>query len=58
MTAELPGLESAFTGPENHFGVLDMPLLRRWAVWEARFGIVKRVPDVSTMFDTAFAPRG
>jgi putative hydroxymethylpyrimidine transport system substrate-binding protein len=58
VTAELPGLESAFTGPEGHFGVLDIPLLRRWAAWEAHFGIVKRVPDVSAMFDTAFAPRG
>jgi putative hydroxymethylpyrimidine transport system substrate-binding protein len=58
VTAELPGLESAFTGPEGHFGVLDVSLLHRWAAWEAHFGIVKRVPDVGTMFDTAFAPRG
>ena len=58
VTAELPGLESAFTGPEGHFGVLDVPLLHRWALWEAHFGIVRRVPDVSAMFDTAFAPRG
>ncbi len=57
VTAELPGLERAFTGPEGHFGVLDIPLLHRWARWEARFGIVKRVPDVATTFDTAFAPR-
>jgi putative hydroxymethylpyrimidine transport system substrate-binding protein len=58
VTAELPGLESAFTGPEGHFGVLDVALLHRWAAWEAHFGIVKRVPDVGTMFDTEFAPRG
>jgi hypothetical protein len=58
VTAELPGLVSAFTGPEGHFGVLDMPLLHRWAAWEAHFAIVKRVPDVNAMFDTAFAPRG
>jgi len=57
-TAELRGLGPAFTGPEGQFGVLDLPLLRTWARWEARFGIVKRVPDVSAMFDTAFAPKG
>lgn len=54
---ELAGLQSAFTGPEGHFGVLDTALLRRWATWEAKFGIVTSPPDVSTMFDTAFAPR-
>lgn len=56
-TKELAALRPAFTGPEGRFGVLDMPLLRRWARWEARFGIVKRVPDTSAMFDTSFAPR-
>ena len=58
VNAELPGLERAFTGPEGHFGVLDAPLLRRWARWEQHFGIVKSVPDVSTMLDSAFAPAG
>jgi putative hydroxymethylpyrimidine transport system substrate-binding protein len=56
VTAELPGLEGAFTGPEGHFGVLDAVLLRRWATWETRFGIVKHAPDVAAMFDTTFAP--
>jgi ABC-type nitrate/sulfonate/bicarbonate transport system substrate-binding protein len=55
VSAELPGLEKAFTGPEHHFGVFDMALLARWARWEARFGIVKRTPDVRTMFDAAFS---
>ena len=54
VTAELPGLEKAFTGPEHRFGEFDMALLARWARWEARFGIVKRPPDVHTMFDAAF----
>jgi putative hydroxymethylpyrimidine transport system substrate-binding protein len=53
LAVELP----AFTGPEHRFGELDLPLLRRWAAWESRFGIVKRTPDVATTFDTAFAPR-
>jgi ABC-type nitrate/sulfonate/bicarbonate transport system substrate-binding protein len=57
VSAELAKLEPAFTGPEHRFGVLDVPLLRRWARWEQRFGIVRRVPDVATTFDTRFAPR-
>jgi putative hydroxymethylpyrimidine transport system substrate-binding protein len=57
-TAELAGLPAAFRGPEGHFGVLDLPLLRTWAKWEARFGIVQSPPDVATMFNPQFAPRG
>lgn len=57
-TRELAALRPAFTGPEGRFGVLDLALLRRWAAWEARFGIVKRPPDVATTFDAAFAPKG
>jgi ABC-type nitrate/sulfonate/bicarbonate transport system substrate-binding protein len=55
-TAELAGLAAAFRGPEGHFGVLDAAVLRRWAAWESRFGIVKSPPDVAQTFDTAFAP--
>jgi putative hydroxymethylpyrimidine transport system substrate-binding protein len=54
VSAELPGLEGAFTGPEHRFGELDLSRLRRWARWEARFGIVARAPDVAAMFDPAF----
>ena len=35
--------------------VVDLTTLRRWAVWEARFGIVSRAPDVGRMFDPTFA---
>ena len=31
--------------------------LRAWAAWEAKFGIVKRPPDVAAMFDDRFVPR-
>lgn len=57
-TAELGVLGPGFRGPEGRFGVLNMSLLRAWARWEARFGIVSKTPDVSTMFDTRFAPAG
>jgi putative hydroxymethylpyrimidine transport system substrate-binding protein len=56
-SAELAALAPAFTGPQGHFGVLDTAVLRKWAAWEAKFGIVRGVPDVSAMFDTSFAPR-
>ena len=58
MSAELKGLLPAFRGPGGRFGVLDPSRLQAWARWESRFGIVKTTPDVATMFDTAFAPRG
>ena len=51
VKAELPGLIQAFRGPRHRIGVFDGPTLHRWARWEQRFGIVKRVPDVSAMFD-------
>jgi putative hydroxymethylpyrimidine transport system substrate-binding protein len=51
--AELSALRGAFTGgPGQAFGVFDQTRLRAWAVWEQRFGIVKAVPDVATMFRT------
>jgi putative hydroxymethylpyrimidine transport system substrate-binding protein len=57
VKAELAGEVPAFSGPEHRFGELDLPLLHRWAIWEHRFGIVTRTPDVAAMFDTRFAPR-
>jgi ABC-type nitrate/sulfonate/bicarbonate transport system substrate-binding protein len=51
--AELTALHGAFTpGPGQPFGVFDATRLRAWAIWEAHFGIVKRVPDVAAMFRT------
>lgn len=52
VAAELPGEIGAFTGPEHRFGVFDTGLLRRWAHWEVRFGIVTRPPHVDAMFSS------
>lgn len=52
LRAELP----AFRGAHGQVGELNLALLRRWAVWEARFGIVKRAPNVAHMFDPTFLP--
>ncbi|MDE3070541.1 MAG: ABC transporter substrate-binding protein [Acidobacteriota bacterium] len=56
LTTQLAALHGAFIGSRPHYGELNIPTLREWAAWEARFGIVSRLPDVSAMFDTGFAP--
>jgi ABC-type nitrate/sulfonate/bicarbonate transport system substrate-binding protein len=54
LLAELDALRGAFTGaPGKRFGSLDRTRLAAWAAWEARFGIVKRAPDVAAMFPGA-----
>jgi putative hydroxymethylpyrimidine transport system substrate-binding protein len=50
LAVELP----AFAGPSGKVGELDPRVLRAWAAWEARFGIVKHPPDVARMFNGAF----
>jgi putative hydroxymethylpyrimidine transport system substrate-binding protein len=54
VSAELAAVEPAFVTPARQFGVLDPATLRAWARWEARFGIVQRMPDVEQTFDPAF----
>ena len=44
----------AFTEGAQRFGELDRGRLRRWAVWEARFGITRRPPDVARAFAFGF----
>lgn len=53
VSAELAALEPAFRGRDGAVGELDLGVLRRWATWEARFGIVKRPPEVSRAFNPA-----
>jgi putative hydroxymethylpyrimidine transport system substrate-binding protein len=55
VRAQLTGLLPAFRAADGRVGELQLPTLRSWAAWEARFGIVRRVPDVASMFDPAFA---
>jgi NitT/TauT family transport system substrate-binding protein/putative hydroxymethylpyrimidine transport system substrate-binding protein len=54
VAAELGAIEPAFVAPDGNFGEFDLPALRAWARWEKRFGIVKRLPDVTRMFDPRF----
>jgi NitT/TauT family transport system substrate-binding protein/putative hydroxymethylpyrimidine transport system substrate-binding protein len=54
IAADLAVLRPAFVGPNGRPGELDTSLLKAWAAWEARFGIVSSVPDIATAFDTRF----
>jgi len=54
LEAELPAFLPRGGGP---YGALEHGVLRRWASWEVRFGIVKRRPDIATMFDARLVPR-
>jgi putative hydroxymethylpyrimidine transport system substrate-binding protein len=51
---ELDAVSPAFTEGASQYGELDPAALRRWAVWEARFGITKRPPDVAAAFAPGF----
>jgi ABC-type nitrate/sulfonate/bicarbonate transport system substrate-binding protein len=51
---ELDAVSPAFTEGASKFGELDPAELRRWARWEARFGITKRPPDVAQAFAPGF----
>jgi ABC-type nitrate/sulfonate/bicarbonate transport system substrate-binding protein len=53
LAAELPAFLPAGGGP---YGALEPSMLSAWAKWEVRFGIVKRRPDIRTMFDRSFLP--
>jgi putative hydroxymethylpyrimidine transport system substrate-binding protein len=55
VAAQVRALRTSFTGLAPAFGDVDPARLRPWARWEARFGIVKRVPDTAAMFDDQFA---
>jgi ABC-type nitrate/sulfonate/bicarbonate transport system substrate-binding protein len=50
VRAQLAALLPAFRGPHGRVGELDAATLRRWAAWEARFGIVAHPPDVRALF--------
>jgi putative hydroxymethylpyrimidine transport system substrate-binding protein len=58
IMAQLDVLDSVFTGPTNHPGALDVPILRAWATWEARFGLTKEPPNVAEAFMTRYANSG
>jgi ABC-type nitrate/sulfonate/bicarbonate transport system substrate-binding protein len=58
VESELRTMMPIFFRPNRRWGQLDPPTLRAWAAWEARFGIVKRPPDVTQAFDGRLVPPG
>ena len=54
LTAELPAFVPSGGGA---YGALEPSVLRAWAKWELKFGIVKRRPDLKAMFDRRLLPR-
>ena len=57
LQQQLDVLIPALSPPGGRIGGLDPRILRRWARWEARFGIVAQPPDVQRLFDVTVVPR-
>jgi NitT/TauT family transport system substrate-binding protein/putative hydroxymethylpyrimidine transport system substrate-binding protein len=51
---QLAAVTPAFAAAGRPPGTLDPALLRAWAAWDVRFGILKRPPDVTRAFDPRF----
>ena len=59
VSSQLAGEVPAFTPVGGGaVGALKPALLRQWATWELKFGIVKTLPDVAAMFTQRFLPAG
>ena len=54
LAAELPAFLPTGGGA---YGALEPAVLSAWARWEVKFRIVKRRPDLTTIFDRSFLPR-
>jgi putative hydroxymethylpyrimidine transport system substrate-binding protein len=50
IRADLAALRPAFVGPSGRPAELERTVLKSWARWEARFGIVSRPPNVAQAF--------
>ncbi len=55
---EFDAVSPAFSASSGRIGTLDLAQLRRWAAWEAEFGITREPPDVAQAFAPRFAERG
>jgi putative hydroxymethylpyrimidine transport system substrate-binding protein len=55
LSAQLDAVAPEFTAGAAEFGELRPNVLRAWAAWDARFGILRRPIDVGRAFDTRLA---
>jgi ABC-type nitrate/sulfonate/bicarbonate transport system substrate-binding protein len=53
LRAQLDAVAPEFTAGARAFGELRPRVLREWAAWDARFGILKEPIDVSRAFDAS-----
>ena len=53
LEAQLDAVAPAFTAGAAEFGQLRPAVLRAWARWDVKFGILSKPPDVARAFDTA-----
>jgi putative hydroxymethylpyrimidine transport system substrate-binding protein len=57
LAAQLEAVAPAFTAGVPAFGVLRPGVLREWARWDERFGILSKPLDVERAFDTSLVGR-
>jgi ABC-type nitrate/sulfonate/bicarbonate transport system substrate-binding protein len=53
--AQLAAVEPAFSAGADYYGQLREDVLKKWADWDLRFGIVKKPIDVDSAFDRGLA---
>ena len=57
LAAQLDAVNPAFTAGAREFGELRPDVLRSWAAWDERFGILSKPLDVRAAFDTTLVQR-
>ena len=57
LAAQLDAVAPAFTAGAAVFGELRRDVLRAWADWDVRFGILRKPPDLARTFDGSLVPR-
>jgi ABC-type nitrate/sulfonate/bicarbonate transport system substrate-binding protein len=57
LAAQLDAVAPSFTAGARAYGELRPDVLRAWARWDVRFGILDRAPDVARAFDATLVGR-
>ena len=57
LAAQLDAVAPEFTAGAQEYGELRPSVLRQWAAWDARFGILREPIDVTRAFDTSLVER-
>ncbi len=57
LSAQLDAVAPEFTAGARAFGELRPQVLREWAAWDVRFGILRKPIDVTRAFDTTLVDR-